>query len=216
MSDYRNTCPDGNEQRLIAGATSGDGVALERLLLTCYDRLARNIGSKLPASVQQIVDVDDILQQTFLQVFRDIRNFEPHAGRSFFNWVKTIAENRLLDTIKGLKRKKRGGDHHRVREVKDGQTSSIKDLVEMMSADGRSPSRSFARHEAMQAVQIGLASLPEDQREAIRLRFLCGKSLEEVAVAMGRTKGAVRGLIHRGKQGLHDAMGRSSRWLSKK
>ena len=216
MSDCRDICASGNEQQLIAGATSGNNVALERLLLTYYDRLAQNIGAKLPASVQQVIDVDDILQHTFLQVFRDISNFELHSGPSFFSWVKTIAENRLLDTIKGLKRKKRGGDHHRIREVKDGQTSSIKDLVEMLSANGRSPSRSFARHEAMQAVQIGLASLPNDQREAIRLRFLSGKSLEEVAAAMGRTKGAVRGLIHRGKQGLHDAMGRSSRWLSKK
>ncbi len=216
MSDYRNTCPDGNEQQLIAGATSGDSVALERLLLKYYDRLAQNTGAKLPASVKQVVDVDDILQQTFLQVFRDIRSFEPHSGRSFFNWIKTIAENRLLDNIKGLKRKKRGGDHHRVREVKNSQSGSIKEFVEMLSANGRSPSRSFARREAMQAVQIGLASLPDDQREAIRLRFLSGKSLEEVAAVMGRTKGAVRGLIHRGKQGLHDAMGRSSRWLSKK
>lgn len=216
MSDYRDICAGGNEQQLICMATSGDSIALERLLLTYYDRLAQNIGTKLPTSVQQVVDVDDILQQTFLQVFRDIRNFEPHSGPSFFNWVKTIAENRLLDTIKGLKRKKRGGDRHRVREVKDGQTSSIKDLVEMLSANGRSPSRSFARREAIQAVQIGLASLPDDQREAIRLRFLSGKSLEEVAAAMGCTKGAVRGLIYRGKQELHDAMGRSSQWLSKK
>jgi RNA polymerase sigma factor (sigma-70 family) len=98
----------------------------------------------------------------------------------------------------------------------DVQASSIKDLVEMLSAHGRSPSRSFARHEAIQAVQIGLASLPDEQREAIRLRFISGKSLEDVAAMMGCTKAAVRGLIYRGKQELHDAMGRSSRWLSKK
>jgi RNA polymerase sigma-70 factor, ECF subfamily len=216
VSDNQNTFTGTSEHQLITKAASGDHVALERLLLTYYDRLARSIGAKLPTSVQQVVDVDDILQQTFLQVFRDIRNFELQSGPSFFSWVKTIAENRLLDTIKGLKRKKRGGEHHRARAVKDGQTSSIKDLVEMLSAHGRSPSRSFARHEAMQAVQIGLASLPDEQREAIRLRFISGKSLEEVAAMMGCTKAAVRGLIYRGKQDLHDAMGRSSRWLSKK
>jgi RNA polymerase sigma-70 factor, ECF subfamily len=216
MSDCRDTFDRTSEHQLIVKAASGDHVALERLLLANYDRLARSIGAKLPASVQQVVDVDDILQQTFFQVFRDIHNFEARSGPSFFSWVKTIAENRLLDTIKGLKRKKRGGDHHRAREVKDGQSSSIKDLVDMLSGHGHSPSRSFARHEALQAVQIGLASLPDDQREAIRLRFISGKSLEEVAAIMGCTKAAVRGLIYRGKQELHDAMGRSSRWLSKK
>jgi len=216
MSNCQDTFDGASEHQLIAQAASGDHVALERLLLANYDRLARSIGAKLPASVQQVIDVDDILQQTFLQVFRDIRNFEAQSGASFFSWIKTVAENRLLDTIKGLKRKKRGGAHHRLREVNDGQASSIKDLVEMLSAHGRSPSRSFARHEAIQAVQIGLASLPHDQREAIRLRFISGKSLEEVATLMGCTRAAVRGLIYRGKQGLHNAMGRSSRWLSKK
>ena len=189
-----------NENEMIVKAVSGDHVALERLLLNYYDRLGRTIGEKLPASVQQVVDVDDILQQTFLQVFRDIHGFQPHSDASFFGWIRTIAENRLLDTIKGLKRKKRGGEHHQVREVKDCQTSSIKNMVDMLSANGRSPSRSFARHEAMQAVQIGLASLPDDQREAIRLRFISGKSLEEVAATLGCTKAAVRGLIYRGKQ----------------
>ena len=216
MSDYQDTFNGTSEHQLIAQAASGDYVALERLLLANYDRLARSIGPKLPTSVQQVIDVDDILQQTFLQVFRDIRSFEAQSGASFFNWVRTIAENRLLDTIKGLKRKKRGGEHHRARAGEDGQGSSIKDLVEMLSAHGHSPSRSFARHEAIQAVQIGLASLPDDQREAIRLRFIGGKSLEEVADIMECTKAAVRGLIYRGKQELHDAMGRSSRWLSKK
>ena len=216
MSDCQDTFDETHERQLIAKAASGDHIALERLLLTYYDRLAQNIGAKLPASVQHVVDVDDILQQTFLQVFWDIRSFEPQSGPSFFRWARTIAENRLLDSIKAIKRKKRGGDHHRVREVKDGQTGSITDLVEMLSANSHSPSRSFARHEAIQAVQIGLSSLPDDQREAIRLRFLSGKSLDEVAMAMGCTKAAVRGLIYRGKQELHDVMGRSSRWLSKK
>ena len=135
MSDCQDALDGSSERQLTAQAASGDHVALERLLLANYDRLAQNIGAKLPASVQQVVDVDDILQQTFLQVFRDIRNFEPKSGSSFFSWVKTIAENRLLDTIKGLKRKKRGGEHHRARAGEDAQGSSIKDLVEMLSAN---------------------------------------------------------------------------------
>lgn len=216
MSNSGDICTDSNEQQLIAKAKSGDSIALERLLLMYYDQLTQHIKIKLPASIQQAVDADDILQQTFLQVFRDIRNFKSHSSLSFFNWIKTIAENRLLDTIKGFKRKKRGGDCRRVREVKDSQTSSIKDLAEMLSADIRSPSRSFARYEAIQAVQIRLAYLPDDQREAIRLRFLEGKSLEEIAIEMGRTKGAIRALLYRAKQELHKAMGRSSQWLSKK
>ena len=216
MSVSQSKLSKETERQLIDKAISGDGVALERLLLTYYDRLALHIDSKLPASVRQVVGAEDILQQTFLQVFRDIHNFKPHSDLAFFAWLKTIARNRLLDVVKGLKRKKRGGSRNQVRSPADGQAGSIKDLVEMLSAGGRSPSRSCARHEAIQAVQIGLACLATDQREAIRLRFIEGKSLDEVAAAMGRTKPAVRGLIYRGKEELRISMGRSSLWLSRK
>jgi RNA polymerase sigma-70 factor (ECF subfamily) len=74
----------------------------------------------------------------------------------------------------------------------------------------------IARDEALQALHIALAGLATDQREAIRLRHLEGKSLEETAAAMGRTPDAVRGLVHRGKQQLQEAMGRASRWLKVK
>jgi DNA-directed RNA polymerase specialized sigma24 family protein len=60
-----------------------------------------------------------------------------------------------------------------------------------------------------------MARLPADQREAIRESFLNGKTIEGVAQAMGRTVDAVRGLIHRGKKNLAEAMGRSSKWFSK-
>ena len=64
------------------------------------------------------------------------------------------------------------------------------------------------------ALQVALAGLPEDQREAIRLNLLQGKTLEETATAMDRTTPAVRGLIRRGKQQLSEAMGRASVWMS--
>jgi RNA polymerase sigma factor (sigma-70 family) len=73
-----------------------------------------------------------------------------------------------------------------------------------------------AGHEAVQAVHVGLAGLPDDQREAIRLHYLDGASVKETAAAMERSPDAVRGLLHRAKQALRNTLGRSSRWLSKK
>ena len=42
--------------------------------------------------------------------------------------------------------------------------------------------------------------LPDDQREAVRLRYLGGQSLEETAKEMQRSPGAVRGLLHRARK----------------
>jgi RNA polymerase sigma-70 factor (ECF subfamily) len=83
-------------------------------------------------------------------------------------------------------------------------------------AGDRSPGSVVAQGEAVQALQVALAALPADQRRAIQLHLLEGKSLDETATALGRTPDAIRGLVHRGKQALQAAMGRASLWLKSK
>ena len=86
----------------------------------------------------------------------------------------------------------------------------------MLSDDRSTPGRNVARHEAIQAIQIGIAALADEQRQAIRLRYLEGNSIEETAAAMGRTTAAVNGLVRRAKETLRGTLENSSRWLSKK
>ena len=205
-----------NEQDLIARATSGDRVALEELLLVYSRRLSRYVAPKLPVSLQGVLGTEDILQQTFVQAFRDIANFRQTSERSFFAWLKAIAEHRLQDALKELRCEKRGRGYRRARGPTDVDTSSVADLVELLSDRHHTPSRSVARREAVRAVQVGIAGLPDAEREAIRQHLLDGKSLAETATAMNRTPGAVRALIHRGKQRLREALGRASWWLSSK
>jgi RNA polymerase sigma-70 factor (ECF subfamily) len=202
-----------SEAALITAAVAGDHVALERLLLSHYDNLARRIGAKLPARLQATQAVEDILQQTFLEAFRDVQNFVPREDASFGDWLGRIAENRLLDAIKHHDRRKRGGGWGRV-EGASPDDSALIPLLDWIAGEETPPSRAAARDEALQAMQIALAGLDHDQREAIRMRLLEGMSLEEVAEALGKTPDAVRGLVHRGKQKLRDAMGRASQWLS--
>jgi RNA polymerase sigma-70 factor (ECF subfamily) len=73
-----------------------------------------------------------------------------------------------------------------------------------------------ARHEAAVALQISLANLPPDQRAAVQLRYLDGKTENEVAASMGRTRDAVHGLVVRARSTMRELLGRSSRWFSRK
>jgi RNA polymerase sigma-70 factor (ECF subfamily) len=168
----------------------------------------------IPVSLQSVLSVEDILQETFSQAFQDIRTFKPSTGKSFGTWLKAIAENRLLDAIKALKRKKRGGGHQRVRPPAHPEEDSVAGLAELLSAGRSTPSQAFARDEAVRALQVAMAGLPEDYREAMRLRFLEGQSVEGVAAAMHRSPGAVRGLIDRAKRVMRETMGRASRYFS--
>ena len=204
-----------DELGLVAAAIGGDRVALERLLLANYDALAMQVASRLPARLQATQAVEDILQVTFCQAFRDIGRFEQRADASFGNWLARIAENRLLDAIKQHDCAKRGGDAKHVTEGAADE-SRVLPLWDWIAADDTSPSSVIARDEALHALHVALAALPPDQRQAVQLRILESKSLEVVAQVMGRTPDAIRGLVHRGKEQLHAAMGRASRWLKTK
>jgi RNA polymerase sigma factor (sigma-70 family) len=72
-----------------------------------------------------------------------------------------------------------------------------------------------ATKEAIQALEVHIAGLPQEHRRAVQLNYLQGRSLEETATALGRSPAAVRGLLYRAKQRLRVALGRSSRWFGR-
>ena len=209
-----NSEADAAHLELVTAAVAGDTVALERLLLAHYDQLARRIASKLPTRLQATQAVEDILQLTFMQAFRDVGRFVPRQDASFGDWLSTIAEHRLLDAIKEHDRQKRGGDWGKLTEGSADDSRWIP-LLDWIADDETPPSGVVAKNEAVHALHIALASLEQEQREAIRLHLLEGHSLDETAAALQRTPDAIRGLVYRGKLKLREAMGRASQWLSR-
>jgi RNA polymerase sigma-70 factor (ECF subfamily) len=201
---------------LIEQARAGDRTAVQQLLWRNYGRLVHHVAHRLAGNLQRLVTVEDVVQETFIQAIRDIGRCQARSDESFGAWLKAIADHRLHDIIKGLYRRKRGGDRRQVHARVGDSTSALVDLVGLISDNRPSPSGTLAQHEAVQAMQVGIAGLPSDQREAIRLRYLEGKSLDEAAAELGRTAAAVNGLVRRAKEALRRALDHSSRWLSRK
>jgi RNA polymerase sigma-70 factor (ECF subfamily) len=193
----------------IALAVRGDQTALQRLLLTYYDELLRHIERRLPSSIQGAVSSADVLQQTLIAVFQHVGQFNGDTPTSFFAWLKTIAERAVKDAHKFAQRKKRGAGFRQLHAGRTPQASTLAHLAERLSCSG-TPSQSVARREAVQAVQVAIATLPDDYQQAVRLRYFDGKSVEQAADAMGRSPGAIRGMIDRAKEKLRAAIGRLS------
>jgi len=59
----------------------------------------------------------------------------------------------------------------------------------------------------LDAVGAALATLTDEQREAIELRFFAGLSAREAAEAMGRQEGTIRGLQFRAIAALRRELG---------
>lgn len=203
---------DDQQRELLQAAVGGDRVAMERLLLTHYSRLERHVAAQLPESAQAVISPEDILQEAFVQAFRDIEQFDLNGAVSLGAWLRAIVDHRLTDALRKLRTIKRGAGMRRVQN--DAARSSLGEFTEQLMGDDERPSQMMARAEALQAVQVRLAGLPDDQQEAIRLRYLNQQSLESVAVAMQKSPAAVRGLVHRAKTSLREMLGRTSRWWS--
>lgn len=194
-----------SESQLICAAIDGDRASLAQLLLMHYDALRLHVDRRISPEIQGIVRAEDILQQTFMRATQAIATFENRHEGAFRAWLKTIANNLVRDANKRRRRERREGP---------GESSSSPRL-NRLTGTITSPSRRAAHGENVRSMQAAMIQLPEDQQEVLRRRYLLGQSLDQIAVATGRSKDGVRGLCFRARKNLRSVMGRSSLYFSK-
>lgn len=198
------------QTELIQRAVGGDRAALTILLTRVHADLSRRLTRRMPADIRGSLDADDVLQQAFIAVFREISRFEDRGDDSFERWVATIAIRTLRNEIKARRTLKRGGGRYAIAASGNPDESMVA-LFDMVAAPGRTPSRSIVRHEAIASVQRALDSLPPDYREAVIGVYIDGKSVAEVAAQMGRTERAIHNLCFKAKARLCETLGSDPR-----
>ncbi len=149
----------GHEPSLVQRAVAGDEAALTVLLTQSYADMMDRLAGRTPTDLRPVLDPEDIVQETHVEVFRHIGDFEPHGPKSFDRWVATIALNRLRNAIKKYRSAKHGGGRL-VGSAHAGRLEkSVVALLDFVEAGDRSPSRSAAGHEAVQAIQGALTEI---------------------------------------------------------
>jgi RNA polymerase sigma factor (sigma-70 family) len=169
---------------------------------------------RVPSDLRSVVDVDDIVQDTHIEIFRRIEGFKPRHAGSFDRWVTVIGLTRLRNAIKRHRAAKRGGQHWTVSPVSRRTQDSMIALLDTLADPGRTPSRFVARAEAVEAVHGALADLPDHYRRAVWLVHIEGRPVRSVAVEMGKTERAIHGLCRRGLSLLRDRLGSATRFLT--
>jgi RNA polymerase sigma-70 factor (ECF subfamily) len=160
---------------LLAAAKEGD----ERAWKEIFDGLAPSVLGYLRASGAP--DPENVLGETFLQVARDIAGFDGEEA-GLRAWVFTIAQHRLIDA----------------------RRRSARRPVELSPEPPESGERADdAADEALERIGLDrvqriLATLSDDQRAVLLLRFVADMSVEDVARAVGKRPGAVKALQRRG------------------
>ncbi|MBI4716173.1 MAG: sigma-70 family RNA polymerase sigma factor [Planctomycetes bacterium] len=184
------------ESELVAWAARGDRAAMQRLLIRHHERLLNHINDRVPADVRGLLSAEDVCQETYVAMFQQITTLRDRSARTFASWLQAIAERKLIDAVRALRARKRGGTGRAAGRAA-ADVSSVIELLDLVAVDEHTPSRSLARRELIAGVRAAIDELKEDHRAALRLHYLEGRTVDETARRMGRSGGAVVMLCHR-------------------
>jgi RNA polymerase sigma-70 factor (ECF subfamily) len=154
---------------LIERARAGDQEALDRLFARHFTPLRRWATGRLPQWARDVADTDDLVQETLIQTFKRLGQFEPRGVGALQAYLRQGILNRIREE---LRRKKR-------RPESTG--------LDGLEADSHlSPLEQAIGVEAVERYERALARLREGEREAIIGRIELGYTYEELAEALGK------------------------------
>ena len=202
------------EESMVRRAIQGDAAATTLLLKDSRRWLCAMIAERVPGDLRGFLDADDVVQEAHVDVFRHVNSFEWRGPGSFHRWALKISRRRLRAAVRAQRAERRGGGHALVTAAARNYEDSVVGLLDLLAAPGRTPSRSVARLEGVQAVEEALKALPDHYLRAVKMVYIDGQPIAAAAAAMGCTDRAIHGYCRRGLKQLREGLGTSSRFFS--
>jgi RNA polymerase sigma-70 factor (ECF subfamily) len=134
--------------------------------------------------------IEDVFQETFLQVFVSRDTFD--VSRPLRPWLFTIAANKAKDALRRMQR----GEATQLGNMFDSDEFSIDDVLNTLDHDTRMPYDDLIRDEQAEAVKRILARMPEKLREIIILAYFHKFSYAEIADMLHIPVGTVKSRLH--------------------
>ena len=130
-------------------------------------------------------DAADVAQQTFVQAFRHLDQYDP--DQPFRPWLFRIATNECMNFLRRRKRGAISADSETLETVSD-PTAGAPTLVDLA--------------EDREQVRAAVARLPEQYRQVVVAYYFQELSYQDIARQTGVPIGTVGTLLHRAKQQL--------------
>lgn len=161
----------------VEAAQAGDSIAFASLV----ERFQRDAYGKAFSILKNHLDADDVVQETFLRVFRALPGFRFES--SFRTWLITITTRQALNFLdrhrsshESLDSMEDGPEHTALR-VEDNQMTALLD------------------QESRRLLREALPKLPKRQKQALMLKLDNDWKYEEIAREMGSSVGSVKAHI---------------------
>lgn len=178
---------------LVDRARTGDEQAFRAL----FERYHRRAYSLAFGVVRHRDDALDVVQEAFIKAHRHIGKFE--GTSSFYTWLYRIVMNLSIDHIR---RTKRTRNVEFDEAVAQGESDSVGEESLLPKVLGENPGRSLVRKEMREQIGSALAELSDNHRAVLVMRELEGLSYEEMAQAMGCSKGTIMSRLFHARRNM--------------
>ena len=147
-----------------------------------FQKLLQDYQRPLYNHIRNIVlnhdDADDVLQNTFIKIFQNIKNFKGES--KLFSWMYRIATNESLTFLK-QKSKISGISSETL------QNKAIENLQADVFFDG---------NEIQIKLQKAIALLPEKQQLVFKMKYFQELKYEEISEILGTSVGGLKASYH--------------------
>ncbi|MDX1767338.1 MAG: RNA polymerase sigma factor [Arenibacter troitsensis] len=147
-----------------------------------FEVLVNTYKERLYWHIRRIVlnhdDTDDVLQNTFIKVFRNIDSFK--GDSKLYSWMYRIATNEALSFLKSKSQK-----------LKINNEKLITKAVEDLRADVY-----FEGDEIQLKLQMAIATLPEKQKLIFNMKYFQEMKYEEISEILETSVGGLKASYH--------------------
>ncbi|MGI5838690.1 MAG: RNA polymerase sigma factor [bacterium] len=177
-ADVRNALSDNELAEKARSDRSAFAELYERFFDKVYTYVFYRVGRRAAA--------EDIVADTFLRALQHIGSFRARGG-GFGAWLLRIARNRMIDYGRREKR--------------------LLPLSQVVPDTAASPEEAAINAETGENLRRLVAALPEEQSEAVILKYAVGLKNREIAKILGKSETAVSSLLHRALGKLREGVG---------
>jgi RNA polymerase sigma-70 factor (ECF subfamily) len=150
-----------------------------------YDRHFQQIYRFVYSRVREQTAAEDVTSEVFMKALKAMPRYQD-TGRPFAAWLYQISVNAIADRYRSQR------------------TAQPLDDFHDLSVAGPPLEELAAHRDEIRRIWALVEDLPAQQRTALVLKFQEDMKIEDIAVAMNKSPGAVKLLIHRGVTRLRE------------
>jgi len=174
------------DAELLSLYAAGDEGAFRELV----NRYKNSLYAFLKQFLNQQDLVEDVFQETFLQLFTSRESFD--TSRPLRPWLFTIAANKAKDAL----RKSQRASAVPIGTISESEEMSFNDMLNALTSDSTMPYEELERNETAAQVSRIIADMPENLREILILAYFNKFSYKQMAEVLGIPIGTVKSRLH--------------------